>query len=116
MDATAEDASELTWFCCDLPELRGQARQEGWSVELERTLAELRTGTRPAASVLAAVRDRLGLPARPRGYVPVPGQEPAPPPPGSYACPGRRCARAERREPGGPLPECAVFDEPLSFG
>ncbi|MGW0881499.1 hypothetical protein [Streptomyces sp. NPDC002671] len=116
MDTAAGDAAELTKFCAELPELREQARQDGWSVELERMLAELRSGTRPVTSVLVAVRERLGMPTRPRGYVPVPGLEPAPPPPGSYACPGRRCTRAEDRRPGEPLPECAVFEEPLSFG
>ncbi|AJF67431.1 hypothetical protein [Streptomyces vietnamensis] len=116
MENTVEDAHELTWFCTDLTDLRADARQEGWSAELERILAELRDGTRPAAAVLEAVRVRLGMPARPRAYTPFPGQEAAPPPAGSYTCPGGRCSRVEDRRPGAPLPECAVYDEPFTFG
>lgn len=116
MNSSTEDASELTWFCDELPDLIEEARQQGWSMELERARQELRTGTRPAALVLEVVRDRLGIPTRPRGYTSVPGQDPAPPPPGFYTCPSRSCSRLERRGPGSPLPECALLDEPLTFG
>ncbi|MFF8288735.1 hypothetical protein ACF068_05805 [Streptomyces sp. NPDC016309] len=116
MESTAVDADGLGWLCGDLPELREQARAEGWSAELARSLAELRAGTVPVTEVVERVCGRLGLPLRSRGYAPVPGQDAVAPPAGSYSCPGGRCSRVEAREPGGPLPECAVFDEPLSFG
>lgn len=116
MEPTAADISELTWFCGDLPELRTWAAQKEWAVGLDRAVDELRHGTRPVAAVAEEVRRRLGLPVRRRGYEPVPGQAPAPPPAGFYTCPGRRCSRAEPRRPGGPLPECALLGEPLSFG
>ncbi|WP_189551033.1 hypothetical protein [Streptomyces lavendofoliae] len=116
MESSAVDADGLSRLCGDLPELREQARLDGWSAELGLMLTGLRAGTLPVPTALERVCDRLGLPVRPRGYAPVPGQDPAPPPAGAYTCPGGRCSRVERREPGGPLPECAVFDAPLTFG
>ncbi|MFF0472970.1 hypothetical protein [Streptomyces sp. NPDC004284] len=117
MENTAEDAHALQWICTELADVRRRAGRQGWSAELEQSLAELRSGTRPAAAVLEPVRSRLGLPARTRGFFTLQGQEPALPPAGSYRCPGGRCGRvAPPREPGGPLPECGVFDEPFSFG
>jgi hypothetical protein len=109
-------ADALKSFCGELPELREQARQDGWSAELARTLAETRAGTLPVTTAMERTYDRAGLPLRTRRYAPVPGQDPAAPPAGAYACPGGRCSRVELREPGGPLPECALFDAPLAFG
>ncbi|QIJ61003.1 hypothetical protein [Streptomyces sp. JB150] len=106
---------ELEWVCGRLPEARARAIEEGWGPELARVLDDVRDGTRPVTAVVEVVYGHLGLPVRPRGYAPVPGQEPAPPPPGTYICPGRHCSRTAVREPGGPLPECLVFDEPMSF-
>ncbi|MET9803385.1 hypothetical protein [Streptomyces sp. NPDC006368] len=116
MKNSAAEADDLRWFCNNLLELREQARQDGWSTELLGMLAELRAGTLPATTALERVCDRLGLPVRLRGYTPVPGQDPTVPPSGAYTCPSGRCSRVERREPGGLLPECAVFDEPLTLG
>lgn len=107
---------ELMWICRDLPTVRARAKREGWWLELARALDDVRVGTRPVTAVVEVVHGHLGLPVRPRGYAPVPGQAPAPPPPGTYACPGRHCSHTAPREPGGPLPECLVFDEPMSFG
>ncbi|MEU1865397.1 hypothetical protein [Streptomyces gardneri] len=116
MEITAEDAHELARFCAELTEARALARDMGRSAELERLLVELREGARPAAAVTQSVRTLLDLPSRPRGYASFPGQESAPRPAGSYICPGGRCSRNERRTPGAPLHECAVFGEPLMFG
>ncbi|AWK11702.1 MULTISPECIES: hypothetical protein [Streptomyces] len=116
MEPTAADISELTWICDDLPQLRTWAAKKEWAVDLDRAVDELRNGTRTAAAVAEEVRRRLGWPVRRRGYEPAPGQAPAPPPAGFYTCPGRRCSRWKHRAPGGPLPECALFGEPMSFG
>lgn len=106
----------LMQICYDLPGVRARAKREGWWLELASALDDVRDGTRPVTAVVEVVCRHLGLPVRPRGYAPVPGQAPAPPPPGAYTCPGRHCLRVDFREPGGPLPECRVFNEPLSFG
>lgn len=115
VDRTAE-AREWESFCTELPRVRALARETGWYAELERALERLRDGTQTVAAVAQWARDNSPVPVRRRGYTPVPGQQTAPPPPGSYTCPGRRCPRSERRKPGAPLPECAAFDEPMSFG
>jgi hypothetical protein len=117
----ARDAGGLALFCVLLPELRGYAAVEGWQAELLAAVGELRAGSRPVTEVLEDFWRGLGLPGPtradgPAGFEPVPGAEPAPPPRGAYLCPRGACGRVERRSPGGPLPECAVFDEPLAFG
>jgi hypothetical protein len=116
MDITATDARELARFCALLPALRERAAAEGWPHELRTTLRQLRDGTGPVAEVLREFWLGLGLPGQQRSYQAVPGQEAAPPPSGRYGCPRQLCSRTERREPGGPRPECALFDEPLAFG
>ncbi|MFF8830902.1 hypothetical protein [Streptomyces sp. NPDC015131] len=110
------DAERLGRLCVDLPDVRALARQGGWSAELAPILGGLRDGTLAVATAEERIHARLGLPLRPRGFAQLPGQDPVAPPPGAYTCPAGRCARFEHREPGGPLPECTLYGEPLAFG
>jgi hypothetical protein len=115
MPVTGTDHAELAGFCGGFPELAATAAAEGWSAELDEVAARLRAGE-PPASVLVPFWRGLGLVRDPRGPARLPGQAPTAPPPGGYRCPRRVCDRVQHRAPGGPLPECAVFDEPLRFG
>ena len=116
MDVTRTDQHEVAKFCSVLPHLVGSARAEGWAPVLDEVVARLRTdeGVDPVA-VLSDFWRSLGGMRQTRGPAALVGQDPTPPPRGDYRCPRDRCDRAERRAPGGPLPECAVFDEPLRF-
>ncbi|MEU8758878.1 hypothetical protein [Streptomyces sp. NPDC048659] len=116
MTRSSEGAHELAFLCKQFADVRADAREEGCSAELDAILAGLRDGSRSAAAAVAAVNALMDLATRPRGYSAFAGQEPAPPPAGSYLCPVGLCSRSEVRRAGAPLPECAAFDEPLTFG
>jgi hypothetical protein len=116
------DEVQLGQLCAELPTLRTMARAEGWSSLLERTEMALRAGTAPAAVVMAELWDQLGFFGVRRGgsgIVELRGQEPVPPPDGSYRCPAppprQLCSRIVVRRPGEPLPECPLHGLPLRF-
>ncbi|NUT47722.1 MAG: hypothetical protein HOV94_10510 [Saccharothrix sp.] len=102
-------------FCELIPHLSRSARDEGWSPTLDDVVARVRDDGNPGQALLDFWRT-LGDLGDARGPSNLVGQRPTPPPPGGYTCPRGRCDRVERRAPGGPLPECALFDEPLRFG
>lgn len=113
----------LAEFCAQLPRLRDAADKQGWASLLEASEATIRQGCAPTEETLNDLWEYLGL----RGItrrgvamnVALDGQDPLPPPKGTYRCPGAaanlRCARRERREPSGPVPECALHALPLRF-
>jgi hypothetical protein len=112
---TRTDQQLLAEFCELLPHLIGPAGVDDAESALAReVLVKLRAGDDPTTTLLAFWRS-LGELRNTRGPALL-GQDPAPPPPGSYRCPRDRCSRVETRAPGGPLPECALYDEPLRFG
>ncbi|WP_367138287.1 hypothetical protein [Saccharothrix sp. HUAS TT1] len=115
MDTTRTDQRELAKFCGLLPHLARSEPVAGWSALLDDVTARLRAGADPARTVLDFWRTVNEL-RDVRGPAVLVGQDATPPPRGGYRCPRDRCDRVERRAPGGPLPECAVFDEPLRFG
>jgi hypothetical protein len=101
----------LAAFCRTLPQLRAAAGRQGLSAELSAVLADVRAGSPvaellprlgiPADALRSGYQAVLGLSGRPTGEV--------------YTCPWGACERAERRQPGGPIPDerCWVLDEPL---
>jgi hypothetical protein len=114
---TRTDQQLLAEFCELLPDLIGSSSRQAAAAEsalLREVTARLRAEEDLETTLLDFWRT-LGELRGTRGPA-VLGQDPAPPPPGSYRCPRDRCSRVDTRAPGGPLPECAVFDEPLRFG
>lgn len=115
MAVTRTDQQLLADFCELLPHLIGSAhKNDAESALVREVVALLRSEEDPATTLVEFWRS-LGEMRSTRGPA-VLGQDPAPPPPGSYRCPRDRCSRAVTRAPGGPLPECALYDEPLRFG
>jgi hypothetical protein len=117
------DDRRVAEFCALLPTMRRAAGEEGWAGLLDTVEEKLRLRSAPPAEVLDELWEYLGL----RGVtrrgasinVAIDGQDPLPPPQGTYRCPapeaGRRCARHEGREPSGPVPECALYALPMRF-
>jgi hypothetical protein len=110
-------------FCAVLPRLREAADKEGWAALLEAIEAKVQLRSAPPEETLDELWEYLGLRGvtrrGPAVNVSLEGQDPLPPPKGTYRCPaaevGRRCARSEAREPSGPVPECALHALPMRF-
>jgi hypothetical protein len=122
ISAQERDSRLVAEFCAALPEMRRAADSEGWSGLLDATNEELRLRAAPPGDVLDRLWEYLGLRGVTRRGARVPiavaGQDPVPPPEGSYRCPGPhpdRCSRCEQREPSGPVPECALHGLPMRF-
>jgi hypothetical protein len=119
----SRERRQIAEFCTLLPRLRDAADKEGWAHLLEASEMRLREGSAPAEETLNDLWEYLGLRGiKRRGpvvNVALDGQDPLPPPKGTYRCPAaeenRRCARHELREPSGPVPECALRGLPLRF-
>lgn len=110
-------------FCALLPQLRKAAGKEGWVALLEAVEAKIQLRSAPPEEILDELWEYLGLRGvtrrGPAVNVSLESQDPLPPPDGTYRCPSaelnRRCARHERREPSGPVPECALHGLPMRF-
>lgn len=121
--AQGHEGRLIAEFCAVLPRLRESAYKEGWAALLEATEAKIQLRNAPPEEILDELWEYLGLRGvtrrGPGVNVSLDGQDPLPPPGGTYRCPaasvGRRCARSERRKPSGPVPECALHALPMRF-
>ncbi|GAB1513131.1 hypothetical protein [Actinophytocola sp. KF-1] len=112
-------ADVVAQFCLQLPRLRRLAREEGRVADLQRLVDATIAGEDVADRLVELSREVGGPELRTRavdadlvGGGPFgPGQ----PVGGWYVCPHGRCDRAERRAPGGPVPECRLAPVPLLF-
>ncbi len=99
--------SQLADFCAQLPELRRALAGSDLAGVLEDVRHRIEAGA-DVATELA----RLGVPppsvTRETGYSLALGRRSGWSPAPRYVCPAGLCRRAERREPGGPVPECSL--------
>ncbi|MEV1084031.1 hypothetical protein AB0I98_38450 [Streptomyces sp. NPDC050211] len=112
-------ADVVAQFCLQLARLRRLALEEGRVADLDALVAAAISGEDVAARLVELSRQIGGPELRTRGVdagVPMGGPfGPGQPVGGRYVCPHGRCNRAERRAPGGPVPECRLAPVPLVF-
>lgn len=116
-------ADVVAKFCLQLPRLRRLAMEEGRVADLDALVGQAIAGEDVADRLVELSRQIGGPEMHIRGTgidiglgVAQGGPfGPGRPVGGRYVCPHGRCNRAERREPGGPVPECQLDPVPLVF-
>jgi hypothetical protein len=114
MPANAVDEHLVAEFCSELTELAGEADELGIVAELKAAMTALASGAAAPAEAVRQFWAATGL-AESTRTVPIPGQDPTPPPPGDYICPNAVCDRREDRVPGGPMPVCHIYRESMKY-
>ncbi|MFD4921767.1 hypothetical protein [Streptomyces goshikiensis] len=115
------------WLCSNLVPLRHAAVRLGREADVESLVAEVRADpASPEDSRLDVLSRALGgPPVVVRGVgdlasggdlgARLPGGGGGLPAQVTYRCPSLACARQGERTPGGPLPLCALSDEPMTM-
>ncbi|MFC8661258.1 hypothetical protein [Streptomyces sp. NPDC057199] len=112
---TIDRETQLASFCSELPVLSRAVDGTALAAVLEDVKRRIEAGADVAAELT-----RLGIPSaspsREPGYSGALGRRRTWSAAPEYVCPAGLCHRAEHREPGGPMPQCALTSAPLRPG